>query len=142
MHDQEFVASTNKVREHVERSPVEFWIEKGRLVLRCYNVCGNEHTSLDVIDLLEWLKTDDGLKLLQRGNGMARDAQLDKEARIALALKRAAREFRDPVDYYVEEEYRHRRTKEDAAFEPEYSEAETLESWKILARAALAEIDK
>jgi hypothetical protein len=49
------LATLPDVREHSERATVELWcLVSGRVVVRCFNECGNNHTDLDLGDLLEW----------------------------------------------------------------------------------------
>lgn len=57
--------------------------------------------------------------------------------RIALALREEARGFHNPVDLYVEPEAAARKARVDPSFDEWNSDENRLESWKILARAAL-----
>jgi len=55
------ITSLLSVREWCEGEPVELWLNRsGRLVLRAFNECGNNFTDVDVFDLLEWLKSENG----------------------------------------------------------------------------------
>lgn len=52
------IASLPTVREHTEGDQVELWLNRsGRLVLRAFNECHNNHTDVDLVDLLAWLRT-------------------------------------------------------------------------------------
>lgn len=49
------LATLNGVREHTEGSLVELWLNRsGRVVIRAFNECDNNHTDVDLIDLLHW----------------------------------------------------------------------------------------
>lgn len=63
---------------------------------------------------------------------------MDVETRVALALREEAAKFRDPVYYYVEGEYRHRLEQIGDDVDVYSENDEEIESWKILARAAIA----
>jgi hypothetical protein len=60
------------VAERCEGLPVELWrSDNGRLMVRAYNECGNNHTDVDLWNLIDWL---------QRGSnpdGLARIASMD-----------------------------------------------------------------
>lgn len=63
------IATLATVREWVEDMPVELWVNRGgRLVLRAYNECGHNSTEIDVFDLLDWLKRENGFA---RAEGIA-----------------------------------------------------------------------
>jgi hypothetical protein len=52
------IANLITVREHSEGDTVELWVNRnGRLVIRAFNECHNNHTDVDLADLLEWLQT-------------------------------------------------------------------------------------
>lgn len=52
------LAVLNGVREHSEHEPVELWLNRGgRVVVRAYNECGNNHTDVDLRDLLGWAQS-------------------------------------------------------------------------------------
>lgn len=54
------------VREWNDGMPVELWINRsGRLVLRSYNEDGHNSTEVDVLDLLDWLESDNGLAIIR-----------------------------------------------------------------------------
>lgn len=53
------LADMHGVREHTERDPVELWLYKGRVVVRCYNEGHNNYTDLDVADFLAWWNSPD-----------------------------------------------------------------------------------
>jgi len=57
--DPNLVAEMSGVREHGERLPVElrYFEENGRLVIVASNEGGYGHTYIDLLDLLEWLKS-------------------------------------------------------------------------------------
>lgn len=56
------IATLSSVREHNEGDPVELWlVDNGRMVVRCFNECGNNHTDLDLFELLGWVKSN-GIK--------------------------------------------------------------------------------
>lgn len=46
------------VREYNEELPVELWRVNGRLVVRALNEGGNNGTEVDLLDLVEWLRTE------------------------------------------------------------------------------------
>jgi hypothetical protein len=49
--------ATIPVREYCEEMQVELRMRSNdRLVIRCYNECGNNITEMDLMDLLEYLK--------------------------------------------------------------------------------------
>lgn len=51
------IAALEDVREHGEGEPVELWLNRsGRVVLRAFNECRNNHTDVDLSDLLEWTR--------------------------------------------------------------------------------------
>jgi len=54
------------VREYGESKPVELWRddETGRLVIRASNECGNNSTSVDLFELLDWVASDTGKRHL------------------------------------------------------------------------------
>lgn len=52
------------VEEIGERAPVKIWRYNGKVVIRSYNCSKNEHTDVDLVSLIKWLKTDDGARLL------------------------------------------------------------------------------
>jgi len=50
------IAIMDGVREHIEREPVELWLNSGgRTVVRAYNEGGNNFTEVDLVDIIEWL---------------------------------------------------------------------------------------
>lgn len=57
------IASLPDVREWNEHLPVELWVNRAnRLVLRAYNEDGHNSTEVDVVDLLAWLKRENGIE--------------------------------------------------------------------------------
>jgi hypothetical protein len=45
------------VKEHAEGYPVELRLaSNGRIVIRAYNECGNNHTDVDLHDLVAWFR--------------------------------------------------------------------------------------
>jgi hypothetical protein len=54
------------VREYGDRAPVELVRWHGRLVIRAWNECGNNYTSVDLLDLMKWLSI--GPKSNSEGN--------------------------------------------------------------------------
>lgn len=52
------VATMGSVREHTEGFPVELWVNSyGRVVVRSFNECMNNHTDVDLGDLLAWARS-------------------------------------------------------------------------------------
>ena len=49
------IAHLYDVKELGEDGPVEIWLYKGRIVIRAYNCSGNEHTNIDLEDLMSCL---------------------------------------------------------------------------------------
>ena len=49
------IAHLYDVKELGEGGPVEIWLYKGRIVIRAYNCSGNEHTNIDLEDLMSCL---------------------------------------------------------------------------------------
>jgi hypothetical protein len=59
------IANLLTVREHCEGDTVELWLNRaGRLVVRAFNEYHNNHTDVDLGDLLSWLQTG-GCSLLK-----------------------------------------------------------------------------
>jgi hypothetical protein len=56
------LATLEGVREYNEREPVELWVRAGRVILRAFNECHNNHTDVDLRDLLTWLQAGPELK--------------------------------------------------------------------------------
>jgi hypothetical protein len=53
------VAVLNGVREYAEGLDVELWRnQRGRLIVRAYNECGNAYTNVDLLDLISRLARD------------------------------------------------------------------------------------
>lgn len=51
------LAVLSGVREYMEREAVELWLNRyGRVVIRAYNECRNNHTDVDLTDLLDWFR--------------------------------------------------------------------------------------
>ena len=55
------IATLPGVREYNEREPVELWFRGGRVILRAFNECHNNHTDVDLGDLIECLQSRPGL---------------------------------------------------------------------------------
>ena len=53
------------IREYEDGLPVEIWRLNGRLVIRAYNECGCRFTDVDLIDLVNWLSSDHGKRLVE-----------------------------------------------------------------------------
>lgn len=52
------IADLVGVREHTEGDTVELWTNQaGRVVVRAWNECHNNHTDVDLVDLVSWLKS-------------------------------------------------------------------------------------
>lgn len=60
------------VREHMEGSPVELWLnDSGRIVLRAYNECQNNCTDVDLDDLINWLRVGSWGGVAEHDRGIA-----------------------------------------------------------------------
>jgi hypothetical protein len=55
------------VREYSEGDVVELWRDDdtGRLVIRARNECGNNSTTVDLFDLLEWMSAGPSKRILE-----------------------------------------------------------------------------
>lgn len=51
------IATLEGVREYNECEPVELWIRAGRIIVRAFNECRNNHTDVDLVDLLGRLQS-------------------------------------------------------------------------------------
>lgn len=62
------IAVLDGVREYTECDPVELWVnEAGKVVLRSYNECRNNHTDVDLDDLLEWIRAGSSEGAIKNG---------------------------------------------------------------------------
>lgn len=51
------IADMPGVQELSEGYPVELWLYKGRVVIRCLNEAGYNHTNLELDSLANWLSS-------------------------------------------------------------------------------------
>ena len=71
------LAEMDGVREYIDGDPVEFVRrqQNGRLVIRAYNEGGNNHTDIDFMDLVEWLRHGPRNGVLKHGKEKAEAAE-------------------------------------------------------------------
>jgi len=59
MEPETKIATLPGIREYGEGEPVEIWLRgNGRVVIRAWNECGNNHTDVDLFDLLDWCRSN------------------------------------------------------------------------------------
>lgn len=59
------------VREYMEGDLVELWRDDdtGRLVIRARNECGNNSTTVDLFDILDWMSVGPNKRVLESAAG-------------------------------------------------------------------------
>jgi hypothetical protein len=54
------------VREYMEGEEVELWLNaRGRVVVRSFNECGNNHTDVDLGDVLDWARSGTAAEIIK-----------------------------------------------------------------------------